>query len=101
MLESTRHVFRASFGGFLSFLAIFGHFWPFLAIFGKVPAGELQISVEEGRFDARLARKWSNNGLDRVLGRVWRFWSFLAILATFGPFPAKIVSATRTGGKGT
>ncbi len=47
----------ASFG---DFFVIFGHFRPFLAHFWpilvKVPAGEHQIFVEEGRFEVQLVR---------------------------------------------
>ncbi len=79
---------EASFGDFLSFwpiLVIFGHFWP---IFGKVPAGEPQISVEEGRFELG----WCGNGPMLFLKSIGvglasfrvfcHFWPFLAI---FGP----------------
>ncbi len=56
-LAATRRGLEASFGYFLSFLAIFGSilaiFGPF---FGKVPAGERQISVDEGRFETRMVR---------------------------------------------
>ncbi len=58
-MESTRHVFGASFGGFLSFVAIFGHFWPFLAIFGKLSVEEPHIYVEDGRFEVHMVRTWS------------------------------------------
>ncbi len=38
---------------FLRFRPFFSHY---LAIFGKVPAGEPQISVEEGRVEVQMVR---------------------------------------------
>ncbi len=83
------------FGPFLA------HFWP---ISGKVPPGEPQISVVEGRFEVKMVRQWSNvvsnvnwsqfgpgwsqpeAGWSRVLEIFCHFWPFLA---HFGPFMVK------------
>ncbi len=91
-------------GEFWRGFVIFGHFWPFLAIFGAifgtVPAGEPQISVDEGRFEAgscgnglMLFVKSIGVGLDQVGGHQRqfgaKFWRIFVIFGHFWPFSAQ------------
>ncbi len=77
------------------------HFWP---ISSKVPPGEPQISVAEGRFEVKMVRQWSNvvskvnwsrfrpgwrrpeAAWTRLLRIFGHFWQFVAV---FDPFLGK------------
>ncbi len=72
--------FWGEFWRFLPFWAMFGPFGSFWAILGSEAPGEPQISMEEGRFNARMVRESPNNGFDvdwsrqlqAVLGEFWQ-----------------------------